>query len=89
LFLLAAFQAAFSHQSFDALLAHAHTLLRSPARARRTASALNSGVNFLRFRRAMNNSWRIVAPLMGLSTKLGEDQSVAARWFWGRRRGNV
>src|SRR5450432_2398201 len=51
-------------------------MLRSPARARRTASALNSGVNFLRFRRAMNNSWRIVAPLIGLSTKLGEDQSV-------------
>src|SRR5687768_14597435 len=47
-------------------------MVRSPARARRTASALNSGLNFLRFLRAMNNSWRIVAPSRGLSTEPGD-----------------
>src|ERR1700756_1437763 len=46
---------------------------RSPIFVRRTASALNSGVNFLRFLRAMNSSSRIFAP-SGLSTEAGEDQ---------------
>jgi hypothetical protein len=35
---------------------------------------------FLRFLRAMNNSWRIVAPFRGLSTEPGDPQARA----WGR-----
>jgi hypothetical protein len=43
-----------------------HSLIR----VKRTASASNSGVNFLRFLRAMNNSSRIFA-LSGSSTNRG------------------
>ena len=39
-------------------------MVRSPTRVTRTASALNSGVNFLRFLLAMNSSSRIFAPLL-------------------------
>jgi hypothetical protein len=45
-----------------------------PACTSFTASALNSGVNFLLFLFAMNSSWRIFAP-SGVSTKPGEDHS--------------
>ena len=55
------------------------TTVRSPTLQRRTASALNSGVNGRRalrcfFRLSMNHSGRVLAPV-GVSTKAGEDHS--------------
>ena len=51
--------------------------VRSPTWQRRTASALNPGVNERRFLRDcrfdMEHSWRIFAPF-GVSTEPGEDQ---------------
>nr|WP_206607173.1 hypothetical protein [Sandaracinus sp.] len=49
----------------------------SPTAQRRTASALNSGLNFLRFLFTIEHSSRMLAR-SGVSTEAGEDHPVAA-----------
>lgn len=52
-------------------------MLRSPTLQSRTASALNSGVNFLRFLAIEIHSYRTIVRA-GVSTETGEDHISAA-----------
>jgi hypothetical protein len=53
-------------------------ILRSPTLRRPTASALNSDVNFLRFRPMVEHSYRTLVRVL-VSTETGKDQAVDTR----------